>query len=327
VHARDHPRLTPLGVLPGGIQIAVTQRTQAERVAHGIAYSNLREIDRRPLPPAVRRQRFLMTIARHAVLIAFAAMFVAPFIFVVLTAVMTDQQAVTPSFWPRPFVWGNYNDVFDRLDMVRYFWNTAQIGILSTVGVLFSCIPVAYALARMRWRGRQIAFVLVLSTIMLPIQVTIVPLYIIWVRLGQIGHLTPLILPSFLGDAFSIFLLRQFFLTIPEELSDAARVDGATEWQIMTRVIIPLAKPAIAAVALFNFLYNWNDLFSPLLFLGENQKLWTLTLALTEFQSRHGTEWNLTMAAAVVFMLPVIILFFLSQRVFVEGVTLTGVKG
>jgi multiple sugar transport system permease protein len=150
---------------------------------------------------------------------------------------------------------------------------------------------------------------------------------VLWVRFGQIGHLTPLILPSFLGDAFSIFLLRQFFLTIPDELSDAARVDGASEFQIMTRVIVPLAKPAIAAVALFNFLYNWNDLFAPLLFLGENQKLWTLTIALTEFQQRHGTEWNLTMAASVLFMLPVIILFLLSQKVFVEGVTLTGVKG
>lgn len=254
-------------------------------------------------------------------------MFLAPFFFVVMTSLMTEQQAVTPSFWPRPFQWSNFPDVFDRIPLVLYTWNTAQIALLSTLGVVLSCTPVAYALARMRWRGRQVAFLMVLSTLMLPVQVTIVPLYILWVRVGQIGHLTPLILPSFLGDAFSIFLLRQFFLTIPEELSDAARVDGASEWQIMTRVIVPLAKPAIAAVALFNFLYNWNDLFSPLLFLGENQKLWTLTLGLTEFQQRHGTEWNLTMAASLMFMLPVIFLFFAAQRVFIEGVTLTGVKG
>ena len=290
-------------------------------------YAGVGQIDRRPIPDDVRRRRFLLTVARHAVLIAVAAMFVAPFIFVVLTALMTDDQAVTPSFWPRPFVWHNFAEVFDRIPLLQYMWNTAQIGILSTVGIVLSCVPVAYALSRMRWRGRQFSFVLVLSTIMLPIQVTIVPLYVLWVRFGQIGHLTPLILPSFLGDAFSIFLLRQFFLTIPDELSDAARVDGASEFQIMTRVIVPLAKPAIAAVALFNFLYNWNDLFAPLLFLGENQKLWTLTIALTEFQQRHGTEWNLTMAASVLFMLPVIILFLLSQKVFVEGVTLTGVKG
>jgi multiple sugar transport system permease protein len=279
------------------------------------------------VPEAVRRHRFLMTIARHAGLIAVAVMFIAPFVFVILTSLMTESQAVTPSFWPRPFQWSNYSEVFHRIPLISYAWNTTQIAVGSTIGVLVSCIPVAYALSRMRWRGRQLAFLLVLATLMLPFQVTIVPLYIIWVRLGQIGHLTPLILPSFFGDAFSIFLLRQFFLTIPEELSDAARVDGASEFQIMTRVIVPLAKPAIAAVALFNFLYNWNDLFAPLLFVGTNQKLWTLTIALSEFTQRHGTEWNLTMAAAILFMLPVILLFFLAQRVFVEGVTLTGVKG
>ena len=279
------------------------------------------------MPEDVRRRRFLMSVARHAGLIAVAVMFVAPFVFIVLTALMTESQAVTPSFWPRPFQWSNFAEVFDRIPLLAYAWNTTQIAVGSTIGVLVSCIPVAYALSRMRWRGRQLAFLLILATLMLPFQVTIVPLYIIWVRLGQIGHLTPLILPSFLGDAFSIFLLRQFFLTIPEELSDAARVDGASEFQIMTRVIVPLAKPAIAAVALFNFLYNWNDLFAPLLFVGTNQKLWTLTIALSEFTQRHGTEWNLTMAAAILFMLPVIVLFFLAQRVFVEGVTLTGVKG
>ena len=282
---------------------------------------------RRPVPEDVRRRRFLMSVARHAGLIAVAVMFVAPFVFVILTSLMTESQAVTPSFWPRPFQWSNFAEVFDRIPLLAYGWNTTQIAVGSTIGVLVSCIPVAYALSRMRWRGRQLAFLLVLATLMLPFQVTIVPLYIIWVRLGQIGHLTPLILPSFLGDAFSIFLLRQFFLTIPEELSDAARVDGASEFQIMTRVIVPLAKPAIAAVALFNFLYNWNDLFAPLIFVGTNQKLWTLTIALSEFTQRHGTEWNLTMAASILFMLPVIVLFFLAQRVFVEGVTLTGVKG
>jgi multiple sugar transport system permease protein len=162
---------------------------------------------------------------------------------------------------------------------------------------------------------------------MLPIQVTIVPLYIIFVRFGWVGSFKPLVVPLFFGDAFTIFLLRQFFLTIPEELSDAARVDGASEFQIMTRVIVPLAKPAIAAVALFQFLYSWNDFFAPLLYLVENPKLWTLSIGLSEFRGQFHVEWNLTMAASVLFMLPVIVLFFLAQRVFVEGITLTGVKG
>jgi multiple sugar transport system permease protein len=279
------------------------------------------------VPANIRRRRLLLTIGRHAVLIAVAVMFMAPFFFVIMTSLMTNDQAVTPSFWPHPFQWSNYHDVFERVPFLRYAWNTTQIAVASTIGVVVSSIPVAYALSRMRWRGRQVAFLIILSTLMLPVQVTIVPLYLIWVRLGQIGNMTPLILPSFLGDAFSIFLLRQFFMTIPDELSDAARVDGASEFQIMTRVIVPLAKPAIAAVALFQFLYSWNDLFAPLLFVGTNEKLWTLPIALSEFQSRHGTEWNLTMAASLLFMVPVIILFFLAQKVFVEGVTLTGVKG
>jgi multiple sugar transport system permease protein len=305
----------------------MTIEAQAQRIPAPIAVDTADEIRRRPVPPAVRRHRLLMTIARHAVLIAVGIAFLAPFFFIIMTSSMTNDQAVTPAFIPNPFQWSNYTDVFHRIPFLTYTWNTVQIAVGATIGVVLSCVPVAYALARMRWRGRQLAFVLVLSTMMLPYQVTIVPLYIIWVRLHQVGHFTPLILPLFLGDAFSIFLLRQFFMTIPEELSDAARVDGASEWQIMTRVIVPLAKPAIAAVALFQFLYSWNDLFGPLLFVGTNQKLWTLPIALSEFQSRHGVEWNLTMAASILVMLPVIVLFFLAQRVFVEGVTLTGVKG
>ena len=260
-------------------------------------------------------------------LIAASAMFLLPMVFVVATALVTDQQSLTRAIWPRPFQPSNFTDVFSRLPLLRYTWNTTQIAVLSTVGTVISCVPVAYALARMRWRGRQAAFILVLATLMLPFQVTIVPLYVLFVKFGWIGTLKPLIVPSFFGDAFSIFLLRQFFLTIPEELSDAARVDGASEWQIMTRVIVPLAQPAIAAVALFNFLYNWNDFFGPLLYLVGNDKLWTLGLGLSEFRTLHHVEWNLTMAASLLFMLPVIVLFFLAQRVFVEGVTLTGVKG
>jgi len=305
----------------------VSIEAQTQRLPAAIGVETSDEVVRRPIPPDVRRRRFLMGVARHAALIAVGIGFLAPFFFIVMTSLMNNDQAVTPSFIPHPFVWSNYLEVFRRIPFLRYTWNTVQIAVGATIGVVVSCVPVAYALARMRWRGRQFAFVLVLSTMMLPYQVTIVPLYIIWVRLHQVNHLTPLILPLFLGDAFSIFLLRQFFLTIPEELSDAARVDGASEWQIMTRVIVPLAKPAIAAVALFQFLYSWNDLFGPLLFVGTNPKLWTLTIALSEFQSRHGVEWNLIMAASILVMLPVIVLFFLAQRVFVEGVTLTGVKG
>jgi multiple sugar transport system permease protein len=268
-----------------------------------------------------------MDVANHTVLIAVTAVFLLPIVFIVLTALMTDRQALTPQLWPSPFQWVNFARVFHRIPLILYTWNTLQIALLSALGVVVSSIPVAYALSRMHWRGRQAAFIVVLSTMMLPFVVTVVPLYIIFVRFDWIGTMRPLIVPLFFGDAFSIFLLRQFFLTIPQELSDAARVDGASEFQIMTRVIVPLAKPAIAAIALFQFLYSWNDFFAPLLYVGENPKLWTLAIGLSEFRGMFHVQWNLTMAASVLFILPVIILFFLAQRVFVEGVTLTGVKG
>jgi multiple sugar transport system permease protein len=275
----------------------------------------------------VRRRRFLTEVGNHAMLIAVSVMFLLPILFIALTALMTDTQARTANVWPSPFRWSNFVDVFERIPLVKYTLNTVTIASLATLGIVLSCIPVACALSRMCWRGREAAFIVVLSTLMLPVQVTIVPLYILFVRFGWVGTMKPLIVPLFFGDAFTIFLLRQFFLTIPSELSDAARVDGASEFQIMTRVIVPLAKPAIAAVALFQFLYSWNDFFSPLLYLISNPDLWTLSVGLSEFKGQFHVEWNLMMAASILFVLPVIVLFFLAQRAFIEGVTLTGTKG
>ncbi|HEX8862881.1 MAG TPA: carbohydrate ABC transporter permease [Actinomycetes bacterium] len=283
---------------------------------------------RRPVEPSVRRRRTLLVIANHSVAIVLSIAFLVPFVFIIATSLMTNQQALSPNIWPHPFVWSNYKTVFESFPFVRYTLNTVTYAGLATLGVLLSCTPVAYALSRLRWKGRQFAFMLVLSTLMLPPQVTIVPLYVIFVRLHWIGSLKPLIVPMFFGDAFSIFLLRQFFMTIPEELSDAARVDGAGELQILRKVIVPLAKPALAAVGLFQFLYSWNDFFSPLLYAGNNPDAWTLAVALQQFTNlSRGVLWNLQMAASLLFILPVIVIFFFAQKVFVEGVTLTGVKG
>jgi multiple sugar transport system permease protein len=282
----------------------------------------------RDVPSPVRRHRLFETIRSHAILIFVSALFFVPLVFVILTSLMTDQQANTKELWPSPFQFGNYADVFSAVPFLRYTFNTMTVATLSTAGVVLSSIPVAYALSRMKWRGRQAVFVLVLATLMLPYQVTALPLYIVFVKVFHwVPGLKPLIVPSFFGDAFSIFLLRQFFRSIPDELADAARVDGATHWQIMTRVIIPLAKPAIAAVALFNFLYAWNDFFAPLLYVGEDNHSWTLAIGLSEFKALHHVQWNLTMAASLEFMIPIVILFFVMQRVFIEGITVTGVKG
>ena len=282
---------------------------------------------RRRLPAHVRRRRFLVAVANHSLLIAAAIVFLAPFVFIALTALMTNGQALSARLWPHPFAWHNFADVFTTAPLWRWAFNTLEYSVLATLGVVISSVPVAYALARLQWRGRNLAFMIVLIALMLPPQVSVVPLYVMWAKLHLVGTLWPVIIPNWLGDAFSIFLLRQFFLTIPEEYLDAARVDGCGELRILATVVVRLAKPAIAAVALFSFLYTFNDFFLPLLYTGEAPKHWVLSIGLSEFRSLHQVRWNLTMAATLLVMAPVIVLFFLAQKAFVEGVTLTGVKG
>jgi multiple sugar transport system permease protein len=286
-----------------------------------------RPLVRRRPPPSVRRRRFLLSVANHSLLIATALLFLLPFVFITLTALMTDNQALSSDLWPHPFRWSNFTDVFTKAPLWRWALNTMLYSGVATLGLLVSSIPVAYALSLLRWRGRDAVFIVVLVALMLPPQVSVVPLYVMWTKLHLVGGLTPLIAPNWLGDAFSIFLLRQFFLTIPQEYLDAARVDGCGELRILTTVVVRLAKPAIAAVALFSILYTFNDFFLPLLYLRENPHNWVLSIGLAQFRSLHQVQWNLTMAATLLVMVPVIVLFFLAQRAFVEGVTLTGVKG
>jgi len=284
-------------------------------------------LKRRKPPAPVRRRRFLLAVANHSLLISASIVFLAPFVFITLTALMTNDQALSSRLWPHPFAWHNFVDVFTTAPLWRWALNTLEYSTLATLGLLVSSVPVAYALARMRWRGREAAFLVVLIALMLPPQVSVVPLYVMWAKLGLVGTLWPVILPNWLGDAFSIFLLRQFFRTIPEEYFDAARMDGCGELRILTTVVLRLAKPAIAAVALFSFLYTFNDFFLPLLYTGETPNNWVLSIGLSEFRSLHQVQWNLTMAATLLVMAPVIVVFFLAQKAFVEGVTLTGVKG
>ena len=284
-------------------------------------------IVRREVPREIKRKRFLVSVAEHSIVIAIAIAFILPVVFVVLTSLMSNEQALSTNLWPQPFEWSNYVDVFHKSPLWRWTLNSFIYSSLATIGLLISSIPVAYAFSRLRWRGRDTAFLVVLVALMLPPQVTVVPLYVMWAKLHLVGTLWPLILPNFLGDAFAIFLLRQFFLTVPEEYIDAARVDGCGEFRILVTVVCRLAKPAIAAVALFSVLYTWNDFFLPLLYVGENPDHWVASIGLSQFRSLHQVQWPLTMAATLLVMAPVIALFFLAQRAFVEGVTLTGVKG
>jgi multiple sugar transport system permease protein len=279
-------------------------------------------------PPAdVRRRRVLIWVAERSLAIALCAMFVGPILAMVLTAFMSNQQALTSNLWPTSWHPENFIQVFQQAPMLKYLMNSLLYGGLATLFMLLSSIPVAYALSRMAWRGRQVALVLVITMMMLPPQVTVVPMYIVWARLNLTGTLWPLILPNLFGDAFSIFLLRQFLMTIPPEYSDAARVDGCTELRVLTKVILPMAKPAIAATAMFMFFFTWNDYFGPLLYASENPDNWTVSLGLASFRGVHQVQWNLTMAATVLVMLPIVVVFAFAQKAFVEGVNLTGVKG
>ncbi|MBD2898037.1 L-arabinose transport system permease protein AraQ [Actinomadura sp. RB99] len=271
-----------------------------------------------------RGRRTLMWIATHAAAVVLAVMFLAPLAFMFLTAVMSDSQALSTSLWPREWHFENFRRAFSG-DMVRWTVNSTVYAALSTALMLVSSVPVAYALARFRFRGRNLALVVVISAMMLPPQVTMVPLYIVWSRFHLTGTLWPLIIPQAFGDAFSIFLLRQFLVTIPREYADAARVDGCGELRTMLRVVLPMAKPALAAVALFQFFYCWNDYYGPLVYAKPEN--WTLAIGVATFRAAHHVEWNLTMAATLLTIMPVLVVFFLAQRVFIQGVTLTGVKG
>lgn len=274
-----------------------------------------------------RPQPWLLWVAQYSLPIAVAIIFVAPFVFVCLTAFMTSEQALTSRLWPTSWHPENFVEVFTKMPMLDYLINSMVYALLATGFMLLSSVPAAYALAKLRWRGSKAVFVVIICMMMLPPQVVTVPLYLMWANAGLTGTLWPLIIPMLFGDAFSIFLLRQFLLTIPDEYRDAARIDGCSEWQVLLRVIVPMARPAIAAVAIFQFFYAWNDYYGPLLYTSENSENWTLSIALSQFKHLHHVEWNLVMAASLLVMAPVIIMFLFAQKAFIEGVTLTGIKG
>ena len=273
-----------------------------------------------------RRRRLLEAVGRHAILIALLLMFLAPLLFIVTTALMTDDQALTSRIWPDPINLVNFVEVFEKVPLLRYMANTLLIAGSSTILAVATSIPVAYALATFRFRGRRVLFVAVIAAMMLPPQVTIVPLYAAYAQLGLVGSPLPLIIPSLFGDAFTIFLLRQFFVSVPRTYLDAGRMDGASELRLLWTVFLPMVKPAIAAAALFAFFYSWNDFFNPLLYLASNQEWYTLSIGLSQFRSVHSVQWNLTMAATLLFVIPVIVLFFFAQKQFVQGIALSGVK-
>ncbi|MDW8104138.1 MAG: carbohydrate ABC transporter permease [Armatimonadota bacterium] len=273
-------------------------------------------------------RRRIAVAAVYLVLIALSISFLAPFALMVSTSLKTDDRIFTESIeWiPRPIRWQNYVEALESFPFLLYLRNTLFVCAMVVVGTVLSSALPAYAFARLRWRGRDVLFLIMLMTIMLPVQVTMLPLFVLFRTLGWTGTYLPLIIPPFFGSAFAIFLLRQFFLTIPQELSDAARLDGCSEWRIFWQIIVPLSVPALATVALFAFIGAWTDFINPLIYLTD-ESTYTLAVGLQTFVGRHSSEWNLLMAAATVVTLPLIVVFFFTQKLFIEGITLTGMKG
>ena len=281
------------------------------------------------------KRKKLITVMTHVVLIGLSLIFIFPFLWLLDTAIKPIEETMKqPPVWiPTKFQWNNFYDAMkygsDQLGYIPflvYAQNTIMLCVLVVSGTVISNSIVAYSFARLRWKGRDVIFAITLATMMVPFPVLMVPTFALFKHLDWIGTFRPLWVPAWFGRAFSIFLLRQFFKTIPFELSEAAKIDGASEWCIFRKIILPLCKPALAVVALFSFMGTWNDFLGPLIYLLR-QKTFTLSLGLQFYQSHAGgTEWNLQMAATAIVILPVLILFFFAQKVFIKGIAVTGIK-
>ena len=274
--------------------------------------------------------QLLQRLCLYVLLLAGAVVFILPFVWMLSTSLkpLNETMTVPPRWLPSHIQWDNYPRAIEEMKMFwRYTGNTVYLCAMTVIGTVLSSALAAYGFSRIEWRGRDKVFVLVLATMMIPFPVVMVPLYTLFRELGWIGSFKPLWVPSFMAGAFNVFLLRQFFLTLPKELSEAAKIDGASEWQIFCQVVLPLAKPALIVVALFQFMATWNDFLGPLIYLTD-QSDFTLALGLQAYQSREGgTDWHYLMAASTLVVLPVVVLFFFTQRYFVEGIATTGGKG
>ena len=278
-----------------------------------------------------RPRRSLGRWLLYAVLLVGAVPTMLPFVWLLRSALMNDNQIfIAPPEWmPSPVEWANFTGALTAQPFARYFLNTMIIEVLTVVGTVLTCSVAAFSFARLRWRGRNIVFAMLLSSVMLPYAVTLIPTFVMWRSLGGLDTFAPLTVPAFFGGAgggvFSIFLLRQFFLTIPFELDEAAYIDGASPWKVFWTIIMPLSKPALVVVTIFTFIGTWNDFLDPLLYLSSEEN-YTLALGLASFQSVYTAQWGYLMAASAAVIAPIIALFFFLQRYFIEGVTLTGIK-
>ena len=264
----------------------------------------------------------------HVLLIAWGFTFTVPLLWVMSTSLKTNGQVfIIPVQWiPSPPQWVNFKTIFEILPLTSFIRNSLFVTALGTLGSVFCSVLVGYSLSRLRWPGRDAVFATLVGTMMLPGIVTLIPTFILFKYLGWVDTFLPLFVPSWFGGSFYIFLMRQFMIGLPYELEEAARIDGASSLRILSTIIMPLCGPAIAAVAIFSSLAHYNDFLGPLIYLSTNDKF-TLALGLFWYQGRYGNSWHLVMAASMVAILPVLILFFVAQRYFVRGIVMTGLAG
>lgn len=276
---------------------------------------------------SIRTRKLLLKLVAYVVLGLGAVIMAGPFVWMLSTSLKEPAQQFSRDLIPSPVVFQNYFNLSDTLPIGRLLLNSAKITLLVIVGQVLTCSMSGFVFAVLQFRFRDQIFMALLATLMIPAQMALIPDFIIFKWIGLLGTQAPLWLPAFWGGAFGTFLLRQFFLTIPLDLAEAARVDGASIFQIFWRIYLPLAGPALAALTIFTFLFSWNDLLGPLIYLPSNLDLTTITVGLSLFQGQYGGKWTLMMAGAVISIAPVIIIFFLAQRQFIEGIATSGVKG
>ena len=288
------------------------------------------------LPPTGRHRTGTPTRSKigptvvYLLLLVGTAFALVPFFWLIRSSLMDQVQIFTspPKWLPSPTVWSNYPDALAAAPFGRYLLNTLNIIVMVVPGTLLSCSAAAFAFSRLQWRGRNLLFGLLMTGMMLPYAVTLIPTFIAWQKLGFVDTYVPLTIPAFFaaGGAFNIFMLRQFFLTIPNDLDNAVYIDGGSPWTVYWRIILPLNKGPLTLVAVFTIIGAWNDLLNPLIYLSDPNKA-TLSLGLASFRGLYNSQWSLLMAASVMVITPLIVLFFFAQRQIMEGIALTGVKG
>ena len=275
---------------------------------------------------SMHKRKIFLDLITYIMVTFGALLMVIPFIWMLSTSFKEPADQFTRTLIPNPITVENYTNLWEKLPFPQLLLNSIQIALLSTVGQVLTCAMGAFAFAVVKFRFREPLFILLLITFMIPSQVTLIPNFLIFKFLGMIGSNTPLWLPAFWGGAFGTFLLRQYFLTIPRDFSEAARVDGASLFQIFWKIYLPLARPALAALAIFTFMWSWNDLIHPLIYLPSDLNKTTITVGMALFQTQYSGKWTVMMAGTMISVLPVILMFFIAQKQFIEGISLSGVK-